>query len=567
MSIFRFPKDFTWGVATSAQQIEGAWDRDGRGESVWDRFAIEPGTIEDGSRPTSSCRHYDRWQQDVELIQWLEVSAYRFSVGWSRIMPTGHGKPNPAGLDFYDRLVDALLAAGIDPFLTLNHWDMPQGLQDRGGWPARDTCAAFGDYAVAVARRLGDRVRHWTTHNEPWCVATLGYEEGVHAPGHHDPRAALRAAHHLLLSHGQATDIIRHMVPGAEVGIVLNISPGRPATTSKADDDAVRQFDGFFHRWYLDPLFRGRYPDDAIADRVRWGDLANGALPFVQAGDMDQIRAPIDYLGINYYSRTLIEAGPDGRPRALAAGPREALTEMGWAVDPEGLLVALDRIYRDYGSLPLYITENGAAFVDPPPAPERSTEHSTERSTEHSTERSTEHSTECSTERSTERSPKCIAGDSALSDQTGKPPGHSAGMPSQVDAAGNRISDPRRVAYVRDHLVAAHRALERGIKLRGYFVWSLMDNFEWNNGFTKRFGLFGVDFTTGERTPKDSAFWYRDIVAARAVEVRDVDDQAINAEDAAARDAYAQDAQARDARARDANARALGDRSAGEAKP
>ena len=495
MSIFRFPKDFTWGVATSAQQIEGAWDRDGRGESVWDRFAIEPGTIEDGSRPTSSCRHYDRWRQDVELIQWLGVSAYRFSVGWSRIMPTGHGKPNSAGLDFYDRLVDALLAAGIDPFLTLNHWDMPQGLQDRGGWPARDTCAAFGDYAVAVARRLGDRVRHWTTHNEPWCVATLGYEEGVHAPGHRDPQAALRAAHHLLLSHGQATNIIRHLVPGAEVGIVLNISPGQPATTSTADHDAVRQFDGFFHRWYLDPLFRGRYPDDAIADRVRWGDLANGALPFVQAGDMGQIRAPIDYLGINYYSRTLIEAGPDGRPRALAAGPREELTEMGWAVDPEGLLVALDRIGRDYGSLPLYITENGAAFVDPPPAPERSTER--------------------------------VAGDSAFSDQTGKPSDHSAGMPSQVDAAGNRISDPRRVAYVRDHLVAAHRALERGIKLRGYFVWSLMDNFEWNNGFTKRFGLFGVDFATGERTPKDSAFWYRDTVAARAVEVQDVDGRAL----------------------------------------
>jgi beta-glucosidase len=451
MSIFHFSDDFIWGVATSAQQIEGAWDRDGRGESIWDRFASVAGNIEDGSRPHSTCRHYDRWQEDLDLIRWLGVGAYRFSTSWSRVMPAGGGTPNPAGLDFYDKLVDALLASKIEPFLTLNHWDMPQALQDRGGWPSRATCGAFAEYTVAVGRKLGDRIRYWATHNEPWCVATLGYEEGAHAPGHRDPQEALCAAHHLLLSHGQAAEILRSEVRNAEVGIVLNFSPGRPASSSDDDRDAARQFDGLFHRWYLDPLFEGRYPADAVADRVRWGQLADEALPFVQDGDLDRIRAPLDYLGVNYYGGTVLTAGPDGRPRAVAAAPREELTEMGWEVRPQGLIESLERLQRDYAVPALYIAENGAAFVDPPP--------------------------------------------------------HR-----------RRIADPRRVAYLRDHLVAAHRAIALGVPLRGYFAWSLLDNFEWNNGFTKRFGLFGVDFATGERTRKDSAFWYRDAVAARAVD-------------------------------------------------
>lgn len=406
-------------------------------------------------------------------------------------MPTGRGKPNQTGLDFYDRLVDALLAVNVEPFVTLNHWDMPQVLQDRGGWPARDACGAFCEYAAAVSRRLGDRVRHWATHNEPWCIATLGYEEGVHAPGHRDPGEALRASHHLLLSHGQATHILRSLVPKAEVGIVLNISPGRPATETDADRDAVRQFDGFFHRWYLDPLFRGRYPDDAVGDRIRWGHLSSDALPFVHDGDMDHICVPLDYVGVNYYSGNLIEAGTEGRPRAVAAAPREELTEMGWAIDPDGLVDALDRLDRDYGSPPLYITENGAAFADPPP------------------------------------------GQSPLAKPTKDPDGSLCGTPrsspcSHLDQSPNRISDPKRVAYVRDHLIVAHRAIDRGIKLRGYFVWSLMDNFEWNNGFTKRFGLFGVDFATGERTPKESAYWYRNTVARGAVGNGAVDNGAVD---------------------------------------
>ncbi len=451
MPILQFPKEFTWGVATSAQQIEGAWDRDGRGESIWDRFASEAGRIEDGARPLTTCRHYDRWREDLDLMRWLGIGAYRFSTSWSRILPEGRGEPNPAGFDFYDRLIDALLASGIQPFLTLNHWDMPQALQDRGGWPARETCAAFAEYAAALARRLGDRVRFWATHNEPWCVATLGHEHGAHAPGHRDPQEALRAAHHLLLSHGQAAEIIRDLAPDAQVGIVLNVSPGHPASAAEADRDAVRQFDGFFHRWYLDPLVHGRYPADAIADRVRWGQLTGDDLPFVQSGDLDYIRAPLDYLGVNYYSRTVIAAGPDGRPSAVAGAPREALTEMGWEVYPPGLIEALQRLERDYGVASYYLTENGAAFVDAPPT-------------------------------------------------------------------RGRIADPRRVTYLRDHLTAAHAAIAAGIPLRGYFAWTLLDNFEWNHGFTKRFGLFGVDFVTGARIPKDSAHWFRKTVAARAVQ-------------------------------------------------
>jgi len=450
MALHRFPAGFLWGVATSAQQIEGARNEGGRGDSIWDRFAALPGAIEDGSRPDTTCDHYHRWREDLGRLRWLGVNAYRFSTGWSRILPTGRGAPNPAGLDFYDALVDGLLATGIEPFLTLNHWDLPDALQQQGGWAARETGRAFVAYAEAVARRLGDRVRFWTTHNEPWCIATLGHEEGCHAPGRRCPREALQAAHHLLVSHGWAVEAIRGLVPAAQVGIVLNLSPASPASPAEADRDAARQFDGFFNRWYLDPLLRGQYPADAIADRIRRGRLTSADLPFVQDGDLDWIRAPLDYLGVNYYSRTVLAAGPAGLPRAVPAAPREELTEMGWEVHPDGLEEVLRRVTRDYGARSVYVTENGAAFVDPAPA-------------------------------------------------------------------DGRIADPRRIAYLRDHLLAAHRAIAAGVPLRGYFAWSLLDNFEWGHGFTRRFGLYGVDFATGERTPKDSAFWYRDSIAARAV--------------------------------------------------
>ncbi|MBN1827002.1 MAG: beta-glucosidase [Candidatus Eisenbacteria bacterium] len=454
MSRRSFPEGFLWGVATSAQQIEGSPSAGGRGESIWDVFASVPGNIEDGSNPGTACDHYRRWREDLELMKRLGIGAYRFSVSWPRVFPDGGGTPNPAGLDFYEALVDGLLEEGIVPFLTLNHWDLPRALQDRGGWPERSTVGAFVDYAAAVAERLGDRVRHWTTHNEPWCVATLGYEEGAHAPGRRNPEEALRTAHHLLLSHGRAAAAIRRIVPETEVGIVLNLSPAWPETESERDRDAARWFDGFFNRWYLDPLFRGRYPEDAIADRVARGHLPPGGLPFLREGDLEEIHSPLDFLGVNYYSRTMLRADENGRPVGFAGAPEEELDLMGWEVFPRGLHDILLRVHREYGPPAVYITENGTALPDEP------------------------------------------------------------------DGEG-WIRDERRVDYMRRHLAEAHRAIEAGVPLRGYFAWTLMDNFEWGHGYTKRFGLFHVDFRTGERTAKESARWYRDVAAANAVDGRD----------------------------------------------
>jgi len=447
----RFPDDFVWGVATSAQQIEGGRNSGGRGDSVWDRYALQDGAIEDGSDPFRACDHYNRWRDDIELLSWLGVGAYRFSTSWSRIMPKGNGAPNTAGLDFYDAFVDTLLAAGIEPFITLNHWDMPAELMKSGGWASRETVGAFVEYAAATSERLGDRVRHWATHNEPWCIATLGYEEGCHAPGHKDPAEALLAAHHLLLSHGLSADVVRRNASDAEVGIVLNVSPAWPHSDSDEDREAARRFDGLFNRWFLDPIYRGQYPIDAVEDRARRGHIEGGVLPFVQEGDMDAIRTPIDYLGANYYSRTAVKAGPNGDPVGAPLVPKEELTEMGWEVYPDGLTDVLRRITDDYAPASIYVTENGIA------------------------------------------------------------------LPDEADDA-DRVDDPRRVAFIRDHLLAAHRAVDAGVPLKGYFHWSLMDNFEWGNGYTKRFGLFRVNFDTCSRTPKTSAHWYRDAVGANAVE-------------------------------------------------
>lgn len=450
MSLAAFPPGFLWGVATSALQIEGGVREGGRGESIWDRFAAEPGRIADGSRPDVACDHYHRWWEDVELMRELGLGAYRFSIAWPRVVPAGRGAVNRAGLDFYDALVDGLLAAGIEPFPTLYHWDLPQALQERGGWGARDTAAAFVDYAAAVAHRLGDRVRRWTTHNEPWCAATLGHEEGHHAPGHRDPAEALRAGHHLLLSHGWAVDALRREAPGAEVGIVLIHSPAHPASGSEADRDAARWFDGFFNRWYLDPVFRGAYPADAVADRVAAGHLPGPELPFVRDGDLAAVARPLDFLGLNYYSRVVLRAGPDGRREAVQPAAREDRTEMGWECYPAGLRESLLRVHRDYAPRTIFITENGAAYAD------------------------------------------------------------------AADPQG-RIVDTRRIAYLRGHLRAAHEAIAQGAPLAGYFLWSLLDNFEWAHGYAKRFGLFAVEPATRRRLPKASASWYHGVVAANAV--------------------------------------------------
>jgi beta-glucosidase len=452
MSQVIFPQGFKWGVATSALQIEGARHEGGRSESIWDCFADQTGKIADGSRPDTACDHYHRWREDLALMTGLGLGAYRFSIAWPRIVPAGRGPANAAGLDFYDALVDALLEAGLEPFPTLYHWDLPQVLEDRGGWASRDTASAFVDYAVAVTARLGDRVRRWTTHNEPWCAATLGYEEGHHAPGLKDPALGLRAAHHLLLSHGWAAEAIRRQTPGAEVGIVVIHSPAHAATDSEADRDAARWFDGFFNRWYLDPLLRGAYPADAVADRARNGQLPpGGEMPFVQAGDLAAIAAPLDFLGVNYYSRVVMRAGPDGKPQAVPPAPDPSVTDMGWECWPDGLRETLVRVHRDYAPKRIYVTENGAAYDDP----------------------------------------------------------------RQADG---RIRDPRRIAYLQGHLLAARKAIDAGVPLAGYFLWSLLDNFEWGYGFTKKFGLYALDPRDGGRLPRDSADWYRQVVTANAVD-------------------------------------------------
>jgi beta-glucosidase len=448
----RFPDGFLLGAATSAQQIEGGTSEGGRGESVWDRFAATPGKIADGSNPSVACDHFHRWREDVALLRELGANAYRFSVGWTRVLPDGRGPVNRAGLDFYDALVDALLEAGITPFVTLNHWDLPQALDERGGWGSRDTAQAFLDYAAPVAAQLGDRVKHWVTHNEPWCIATLGHAEGHHAPGRRDPAEALRVAHHLLLSHGWATGLVRREAPGAHVGITLILSPVEPASGSAPDRDAARRYDGAFNRWFLDPLYRARYPEDVIADHVRRGHLATPELPFVRPGDLEAIAAPTDFVGVNYYSRAVMKAGPGGEPVGVPQAPKDELTGMGWEVWPRGLRDILVRVAREYGPRAIHVTENGAAFDD------------------------------------------------------------------TADDSG-RVADARRVEYLRGHLEAALDAIADGVPLEGYFAWSLLDNFEWGQGYTKRFGLYRVDFGTQRRTPKDSAFFYRDVAAARTVPV------------------------------------------------
>jgi beta-glucosidase len=368
----RFPDDFVWGVATSAFQIEGAVHEGGRGESVWDRYCATPGKIIDGSNGDVACDHYHRVDEDIALLKWLGVASYRFSIGWTRILPTGRGKPNEPGLDFYDRLVDKLLAAGIDPNVTLNHWDMPQTLQDQGGWPSRETVSAFVAYAEAVTRRLGDRVRRFCTHNEPWCVSTLGYGQGEHAPGEKSWPRAFAAAHHLLLSHGLAVQAMRAHAPQAQLGIVVNLTPGEPASASKPDKEACRAFDGAFNRWFLDPLYGRGYPADVIADHVAAGHFAEPVLPFVREGDLAAIATPTDYLGINYYSRAVLRAKvpeSENLPAAVVASADK--TDMGWEVAPDGLYNILRRVHKDYAPRKIFVTENGCAYATPPDADAR----------------------------------------------------------------------------------------------------------------------------------------------------------------------------------------------------
>jgi len=438
--VLRFPPGFVWGAATAAYQIEGAARDDGRAPSIWDTFARTPGKVFAGHTGDVACDHYHRYVDDVGLMADLGLDAYRFSVAWPRVQPDGSGPVNPRGLDFYDRLVDELCGRGIEPIVTLYHWDLPQTLEDRGGWPVRDVAAHFADYAAAVYGRLGDRVGTWTTLNEPWCAAFLGYAAGIHAPGRTEPGAAFAAAHHLLLGHGLATQALRAAGAG-RVSLTLNLSPIVGAGPGAA------LVDGLLNRFFLDPVLRGRYPADILEHAARFTDLS-----FMRGGDVAVIATPIDVLGINYYSPSFVAdgahspgdpayPGTDGIAFLPATG---ATTAMGWPIEPAGLTALLERVARDYPGVPLIITENGAAFDD--------------------------------------------------------------------RVADGRVQDLDRVAYLDGHLRAAHEAISRGVDLRGYLVWSLLDNFEWAEGYRKRFGIVYVDYTSQRRMLKDSARWYREVI-------------------------------------------------------
>jgi len=430
-----FKPDFQWGAATSAAQIEGAALTDGKADSIWDRFCREPGRINDGSNIDVACDHYHRYKDDVALMKAMGLDAYRFSFAWPRLQPLGRGAWNEAGFDFYDRLIDELLAAGIKPHATLYHWDLPAALHDEfGGWASRQIVPLFADYAAEVARRFGDRLASLSTLNEPWCVATLGYETAQFAPGLTSRAVAAQVSHHLMMAHGAAIQAMRPLTK-TPLGVVLNHTPAFPAQATEADRRAARIDDGLNVRWYMDPIFRGQYPADVIEH------LGEDA-PVIEPQDLALIQQPLDFLGVNFYTRSFIST----RLPAVPAPGKQGFTDMGWEIYPKALTQHLVRITREYSPPPIYITENGMANAD-----------------------------------------------------------------TVIDG---RVTDHERIAYLREHLRALASAIDLGADVRGYFYWSLLDNFEWNSGYTKRFGLFHVDFATQQRLAKDSANWYREFIAA-----------------------------------------------------
>ena len=439
-----FPAGFVWGAATSAYQIEGAARDDGRGVSIWDTFSHRPGSIVDGSTGDVACDHYHRWPADIDLMKSLGIGSYRFSVAWPRILPDGRGTVNQKGLDFYKRLVDGLHARGIAPMATLFHWDLPQPLQDLGGWENRDCAQWFADYATTVFRGLGAAVPTWLTVNEPKTIVQVGYRYGTMAPGKRDEVAAGLAAHHLALGHGLAVQAFRANGAGGRIGPALNLAPAYPA---KPDDDAAKRqaqvADGVENRFYLDPVFKRSYPQDVVATFP--GDARTAFEKAVRDGDLATIGSPVDLLGVNYYNPVYV----DSSGRYVTLKPTSVAT---WEqIYPEGLTDLLVRLKRDYGDVPLVVTENGIPD------------------------------------------------------------------PGDVKPLNGKLDDRDRIGYLRDHLAAAHRAIAGGVRLEGYHLWSLLDNFEWAQGFTQRWGIVYVDFGTQRRTPKASALWYRDVIARNAV--------------------------------------------------
>ncbi|MWB98278.1 GH1 family beta-glucosidase [Agromyces seonyuensis] len=461
-----FPDGFLFGSATASYQIEGAAQEDGRGPSIWDTFSRTPGKVWNGDTGDVACDHYHRWESDLDLMAELGLEAYRFSIAWPRIQPTGRGPANEAGLAFYERLVDGLIARGITPIATLYHWDLPQALEDEGGWTNRETAYAFADYARIVGERLGEKIAVWTTLNEPWCSAYLGYGSGAHAPGLMDGGKALAAVHHLNLAHGLAVAALREVVPGdPQFSITLNLHVIRPV--GESGPEAARRIDGLANRVFLGPLLDGEYPADVIADTAAETDWS-----FVHDGDLELIRQPLHVLGVNYYSTVTVRMWDGVSERANNDGHKDMggtpwpgsrdveflvqpgpYTEMGWNIDPSGLEDLLVSLHETYPALPLMVTENGAAFADE----------------------------------------------------------------EVVEDGERRVHDAERLDYLRRHFTAAHRAMARGVDLRGYQVWSLMDNFEWGYGYSKRFGIVRVDYDTLERTTKDSARWYAELIRQRAI--------------------------------------------------
>jgi beta-glucosidase len=436
-----FATDFRWGCSTSSYQIEGGATEDERGESIWDRFCNAPGRIRDGSSGAVACDHYHRWPQDLDIAQNLGTNAYRFSIAWPRIFANGRGRtPNQKGLDFYSRLVDGMLEHGLEPWVTLYHWDLPQALQDQGGWVNRDTVDAFVEYTDVVSRHLGDRIKHWITHNEPWCTAFNGNFEGVHAPGIKDFKTALQVSHHVLLSHGKAIAVIRRNVPNARVGAALSLHPLKPASDSAADLAATKRHDGLRNRWFLDPLYGKGYPSDI------WSILGENA-PQVNEGDLDAIATPTDFLGVNYYFPEIVADAPGQGVMStrIVESSNVERTAFGWEVSPEGMVALLSRVARDYAPAEIYLTENGSTYDD------------------------------------------------------------------VVDQAGN-VNDFQRQNYLIRHLKAARQCVQQGLPLKGYFAWSLLDNFEWAEGYIRRFGLTHIDFETQERRLKASGKWYRNFL-------------------------------------------------------
>jgi beta-glucosidase len=465
-----FPAGFLWGAATASYQIEGAVAEDGRTPSIWDTFSRVPGAVVGGDTGDVACDHYHRVPEDVALMRELGLASYRFSVAWPRVRPDG-GAVDQRGLDFYRRLVDELNDAGIAPWLTLYHWDLPQALEDAGGWTNRDTAYRFAEYAATVHDAIGDRVPVWTTLNEPWCSAFLGYTGGQHAPGRQEGVAGLVAAHHLLLGHGLVVDELRRSGASNQLGITLNFTVADPYDPDdELDRDAARRIDGLHNRVFLDPVFRGAYPEDLLADTAGLQWQGEPWTAVVRDGDLDLVSTPLDVLGVNYYKGDAVS----GRPHDAVTGvggvhpPRPTrtpfvgcedvtfpsrglpVTDMGWEVQPEGLTRLLVRLAEDYDVPPMYLTENGAAYVD------------------------------------------------------------------VLDGDG-QVHDPERIAYLADHLRAVHTAIDRGADVRGYFYWSLLDNFEWAYGYGKRFGIVHVDYDTLVRTPKESAGWYAGVVARNAL--------------------------------------------------